>query len=159
MKKRLRPYQWGEGVLSLAVPPIFTRSLRLLSDTSVGFVINSSTYYSQYAFAVSSLPALVSAKIQTDVRASIESVTWIMRLRLLIDSPERLQGEFTGSIHRFAPPTGSLKNLSLLLLLFTAFVQNCESHHKKTGSVRQLFCFSGVVFGIIKQIATPAGRV
>jgi hypothetical protein len=69
-------------------------------------------------------------------------------------SPERLQGEFTGSIHRFAPPTGSLKNLPLLLLLFTAFVQNCESHHKKTGSVRQLFCFSWVAFERIKRIET-----
>jgi len=82
IKIRLRPYQWGEGVLlSLAVPPIFTRSLCLLSDTGVGFVINSSTY-AQYAFVVIFLPAQASVKIQTDIQASFRSVTWTVRLRL-----------------------------------------------------------------------------
>jgi hypothetical protein len=43
------------------------------------------------------------------------------RFRLL-DSPERLGGEFIIRAYRFAPTTGSLESTQGLLLLFTSFV-------------------------------------
>jgi len=53
------------------VPPYFTRPLRFLPDTCVGFVINSSTYWS-VRYRCLFLACLGSGQIQTDIQVSID---------------------------------------------------------------------------------------
>jgi hypothetical protein len=66
----------GEGIKRSRYHPFHPPPLRLLPDTCVGFVVNGSPYLS-VRLAVSFLPALVSAKIQTGKRTSLPPVTWV----------------------------------------------------------------------------------
>ena len=119
IKKCLRPNR-GEGISVRGTTLFARRPLRLLLDTSVGFVVNGSTY----PLYASPFPPCLP---WSQPKSKPGMFTWPQctlyageRLRLIY-SPKRLRGEFTIRAYRFTPPTGSLESPKRLLLLITAF--------------------------------------